>query len=106
MQRLLDSSSTLLVNTGGATSTLLGVVTCESLHGYTLAGTASFAPDIRRYVRLITAKLMKRLYSGELGPSQLRPAAALRAAQLSLARDARWGDPYYWAGFVLQGDWQ
>jgi CHAT domain-containing protein len=32
-------------------------------------------------------------------------AGALRFAQQSLARDSRWSAPYYWAGFVLQGDW-
>jgi CHAT domain-containing protein len=36
----------------------------------------------------------------------LRPSAALRAAQLELMRDPRWSSPYYWAGFVLQGDWR
>ena len=34
------------------------------------------------------------------------PAAALRAAQLELSRDPRWAAPYYWAGFVIQGDWR
>jgi CHAT domain len=36
----------------------------------------------------------------------LRPAAALRAAQLEMSRDPRWQSPYFWAGFVLQGDWK
>jgi CHAT domain-containing protein/tetratricopeptide (TPR) repeat protein len=31
--------------------------------------------------------------------------SALRFAQQALARDTRWSAPYYWAGFVLQGDW-
>jgi CHAT domain-containing protein len=35
----------------------------------------------------------------------LRPAAALRQAQLGLAAQKRWASPYYWAGFELQGDW-
>jgi len=33
-------------------------------------------------------------------------ATALREAQLSLARDPRHRARYYWAGFVLQGDWR
>jgi CHAT domain-containing protein/Tfp pilus assembly protein PilF len=52
-----------------------------------------------------TAELMKAFYAGML-QRHLRPAAALRAAQLELARDPRWSSPYYWAGFVLQGDWR
>jgi CHAT domain-containing protein len=35
----------------------------------------------------------------------LRPAAALRQAQLAIAAERRWRDPYFWAPFVLQGDW-
>jgi CHAT domain-containing protein len=41
-----------------------------------------------------------------LGPKKLRPAAALREAQLAVSRQKRWEDPYYWAGFVLQGEWR
>ncbi|HEX6739513.1 MAG TPA: CHAT domain-containing protein, partial [Vicinamibacteria bacterium] len=33
-------------------------------------------------------------------------AAALRHAQLTVAADPRYRAPYYWAGFVLQGDWR
>jgi CHAT domain-containing protein len=36
----------------------------------------------------------------------LRPAAALRAAQTALAQNPKWAAPYYWAGFVLQGEWR
>ncbi len=48
---------------------------------------------------------MTRFYRA-LWQEHLRPAAALRAAQLSLSQERRWRDPYFWAGFVLQGDWQ
>lgn len=52
-----------------------------------------------------TAELMKRFYARMLRDG-LRPAAALRAAQLSLSKQARWSAPFYWAGFTLQGDWR
>jgi CHAT domain-containing protein/tetratricopeptide (TPR) repeat protein len=52
-----------------------------------------------------TAELMSRLYREILSGGR-PPAAALRAAQLALAADPRWQDPYHWAGFVLQGDWK
>jgi CHAT domain-containing protein len=51
-----------------------------------------------------TAELMKRFYRGLLRDG-LRPAAALREAQLGMRKDPRWSAPYYWAGFVLQGEW-
>ncbi len=53
-----------------------------------------------------TAALMKRFYQGMLGPDKLRPAAALREAQLAVSQQKRWAHPYYWAGFVLQGEWR
>jgi len=31
---------------------------------------------------------------------------ALRAAQAELRADARFRDPYYWAGYAIQGDWR
>ena len=51
-----------------------------------------------------TAELMTRFYTRLLGPQKVSPAAALRAAQVSMARDKRWSSPYYWAGFTLQGE--
>jgi CHAT domain-containing protein len=37
---------------------------------------------------------------------KLRPAAALRAAQVSMSKDPRWRKPNYWAAFTLQGEWK
>jgi CHAT domain-containing protein/Tfp pilus assembly protein PilF len=52
-----------------------------------------------------TAELMKRFYRGLL--EQGLPASqALREAQLHLASQERFRAPYYWAGFVLQGEWR
>ena len=52
-----------------------------------------------------TAQLMQYFYRGMLKDG-LRPAAALRAAQIAMSRNRRWSSPYYWAGFVLQGEWK
>lgn len=51
-----------------------------------------------------TARLMSDFYRDLLGPKRPNTAAALRAAQLAIWRDGRWQAPYYWAGFVLQGE--
>lgn len=51
-----------------------------------------------------TARLMARFYHGLLREG-LPPAEALRTAQLAISRQKGWEAPYYWAGFVLQGDW-
>lgn len=50
-----------------------------------------------------TAELMKRFYRGML-KENLSPAKALRQAQREMLK-TRWRSPYYWAGFVLQGEW-
>jgi CHAT domain-containing protein len=52
-----------------------------------------------------TSMLMKRFYQGMLVNGQT-PAAALRAAQLSMWQEKRWHTPYYWAAFILQGEWR
>lgn len=52
-----------------------------------------------------TAELMERFYKGLLH-HQLSYSEALRCAQLSLLREKRWSDPFYWAPFVFQGEWE
>jgi CHAT domain-containing protein len=52
-----------------------------------------------------TTELMVRFYHGMLKEG-MPPAAALRAAQVSLMNDKRWASPYYWAPFTLQGEWR
>ncbi len=52
-----------------------------------------------------TAELMKRFYWSLL-ITDAPPAMALRAAQLSMLSEERWQHPYYWGGFVFQGDWR
>jgi CHAT domain-containing protein len=53
-----------------------------------------------------TLELMTHFYRGLLGRERLPAATALRRAQLEMRRSARWSAPFYWAGFVLQGDWR
>jgi CHAT domain-containing protein len=48
---------------------------------------------------------MRELYSGILGHG-LAPQDALTRAQRELQQNPRWGAPYYWAPFVLEGDWE
>jgi CHAT domain-containing protein len=69
------------------------------------AGAPRVVASLWQVSDVATAELMKRFYRG-LFKEGLRPAAALRAAQLELSRDPRWGAPFYWAGFLLQGDWR
>jgi CHAT domain-containing protein/tetratricopeptide (TPR) repeat protein len=52
-----------------------------------------------------SAELMKYFYSGMLKQG-LTPATALREAKLKIWQERRWQSPYYWAGFVLQGEYR
>ena len=51
-----------------------------------------------------TALFMDRLYT-ELNKPGINKAEALRNAQLSLLKESQFDQPYFWAGFVLIGNW-
>lgn len=53
-----------------------------------------------------TSELMKHFYKAMLGDKKLRPAAALREAQIALLKNKRFSSPYYWSAFTIQGDWK
>jgi CHAT domain-containing protein/Tfp pilus assembly protein PilF len=72
--------------------------------GFMYAGAARVLVSLWEVNDHATSELMGRLYRGILGKRRLTPAAALREAQVALWRDKRWREPYYWAGFTLQGE--
>ena len=51
------------------------------------------------------AQLMTQFYQ-ELSNPTITKVEALRRAQLALLQDTRFQSPYYWAPFVLLGDWR
>ena len=73
--------------------------------GFMYAGAARVAASLWKVDDVATAELMSRFYREMLGRG-LPPARALRAAQLQMFKNPRWHDPYYWAAFVLQGEWK
>ncbi len=73
--------------------------------GFLYAGAKQVAASLWRVEDRATAELMSRFYRGLLVEGR-PPAAALRLAQLAVRKDKRWRSPYYWSGFVLQGDWK
>jgi CHAT domain-containing protein len=74
--------------------------------GFMYAGARRLMASLWQVDDAATSELMGRFYRGMLGGKRLSPAAALRAAQLELWQQKGWQSPYYWAAFVLQGEWK
>jgi len=73
--------------------------------GFMYSGAPRVVASLWNVDDLATAELMKLFYQRMLKDGQ--PAgAALLAAQLELSRQKRWASPYFWAGFVLHGEWK
>ena len=58
-----------------------------------------------------TAELMTDFYKRLLGssaaePASISPSAAMRDAQLAMIAGKKYSAPFYWAPFVLVGDWR
>ena len=73
--------------------------------GFMYAGTARVVASLWDVRDEATSELMSRFYE-RMFKDRMKPAAALRAAQVSLWRERRWSAPYFWAGFILQGEWR
>jgi len=75
--------------------------------GFLYAGSLRVASTLWEVDDEATAELMQQFYKKMLGPERLSPAAALREAQLALwRRRDRWSDSFYWATFVIHGEWR
>jgi len=73
--------------------------------GFMYAGAPRVVASLWKVDDAATATLMAELYKQML-TNGLKPAAALRVAQLRISLQKRWHSPYYWVGFVLQGEWK
>ncbi|MBI3652631.1 MAG: CHAT domain-containing protein [Acidobacteria bacterium] len=74
--------------------------------GFMYAGALRVVASLWAVDDKTSADLMTRVYQGMLGRQHLSPASALRAAQLEMWKSNRWPSPYFWAGFILQGEWK
>jgi CHAT domain-containing protein/tetratricopeptide (TPR) repeat protein len=84
---------------------LEGEGTIGLTRGFISAGARQVVASLWRVDDLATAQLMEEFYTNLLRRRMSAPAA-LRAAQQQLAASPRWGHPYFWAGFAVQGDWR
>lgn len=75
--------------------------------GFMYAGASRVLVSLWRVDDQATSQLMVKFYQGMLTEG-LSPVAALRQAQIKMQQNeaSEWIPPYYWSGFVLQGEWQ
>jgi CHAT domain-containing protein len=73
--------------------------------GFLAAGARRVLVSLWNVGDTSTTELMQRFY-GHLLRERLPAAEALRLTQIEMWRQPRWRDPFHWAGFVLEGDWQ
>src|SRR5262245_4035079 len=55
---------------------------------------------------LSVAEIQRQVLDADTLQEKLRPAAALRAAQIEMWKKPQWQSPFYWGAFVLQGEWK
>lgn len=95
-----------LVVLSGCETALGEEIRSEGMVGLTRGFMYAGAPQVLASLWAVrdrsTAELMKRFYEGLLR-RHWSAGEALRSAQLSMWKDARWSQPYYWAAFTLQG---
>lgn len=71
--------------------------------GFMYAGASGVVASLWKVDDDSTAELMKYFYANLLQKG-MGPAAALRDAQIQIRSQPKWRSPYYWAGFVFQGN--
>ena len=72
--------------------------------GFLAAGASTVVSTLWEVNDEASAALMLHFHSALVRDVHASPAAALRAAQLAM-KHTRWRSSYYWAAFVLQGNW-
>jgi len=73
--------------------------------GFMYAGASRVVASLWNVDDVATSELMGRFYK-EMEKDGLRPAAALRQAQIQMWKQKDWRAPYYWAAFQMQGEWK
>jgi CHAT domain-containing protein/lipopolysaccharide biosynthesis regulator YciM len=73
--------------------------------GFMYAGSQTVVTSLWKVDDRATAELMKDFYKSML-QTGMTPAAALRSAKQKIRQKPAWSAPYFWAGFVLQGEYK
>ncbi len=79
---------------------LVGIV-----QGFLYAGAKRVLASLWKVDDEATGKLMEKFYRFML-VDKLGPAESLRRSQIEMWQSKEWNAPFYWAAFVIQGDWK
>jgi CHAT domain-containing protein len=79
---------------------LMGLV-----RGFMYSGASRVVATLWRVEDDATREFMTRFYAAIFERDMSAPAA-LSAAQRDMWASPRWRHPFYWAAFVIQGDWR
>ena len=72
--------------------------------GFMYAGASSVVASLWKVDDDATAELMRLFYNHMLRDGS-SPAASLQKAQIEMSQQKRWQSPYYWSGFIIQGQY-
>jgi CHAT domain-containing protein len=73
--------------------------------GFMYAGASRLVVSLWSVDDEATAELMSRFYT-KMSQENISPQVALRQAQLEIQQIPKWSHPFFWAGFVIQGEWE
>ena len=73
--------------------------------GFMYAGVSRVMASSWKINDAATSELMAYFYES-MEKKGMRPAAALRHAQIQMSGQKLWHSPYYWAAFQIQGEWK
>jgi CHAT domain-containing protein len=104
-QHLLADLVVLSACDSGLGPTLRGEGVVGLARAFLHAGAGRVVSSLWKVDDEATSELMRHFYDGVLRDHK-PPAAALRYAQMQMMHQKRWAAPFYWAGFVLNGEWR
>jgi CHAT domain-containing protein len=74
-------------------------------NAFKVAGVPSIIASLWEVADRSTAVFMYNFYKN-LGNKDTNKSEALRATQIGMMKDPQFSHPYYWAPFILIGDWK
>lgn len=73
--------------------------------GFMYSGAKTVVASLWKVDDNATAEFMTYFYAAMLRDGA-PPATALRSAKLEMQKQPQWREPFYWAGFILQGEYR